>query len=136
MNQDAEHLRLLSMFHYIVAGIVALFSCFPIIYVVMGVLMVSGGFSNQLGVNQPPPAFGWMFIVMGGMFILLGWIMACLVFMGGRFLARRKNYLYCLIVAGLSCLFVPIGTILGVFTIILLLRPSVKELFNRGVNAT
>jgi hypothetical protein len=31
--------------------------------------------------------------------------------------------------AAISCIFMPFGTVLGVFTIIVLLRPSVKELF-------
>jgi uncharacterized membrane protein YuzA (DUF378 family) len=31
MNQDAEHLRLLSIFHYIVGGLAALFSFFPLL---------------------------------------------------------------------------------------------------------
>src|SRR5260370_41390118 len=31
MNQDAEHLRLLAIFHYVVAGLAALFSLFPLL---------------------------------------------------------------------------------------------------------
>jgi hypothetical protein len=36
MNQDAEHLRLLSIFHYIVAGLAAFFSFFPLLYTTVG----------------------------------------------------------------------------------------------------
>jgi len=36
MNQDLEHLRLLSIFHYIVAAITALLSSFPLIHVTIG----------------------------------------------------------------------------------------------------
>ncbi len=32
--------------------------------------------------------------------------------------------------AGVACMFMPFGTVLGVFTIIVLLRDSVKELFS------
>jgi hypothetical protein len=32
MDQDTEQLRLLSIFHYIVAGLAALFSFFPLLY--------------------------------------------------------------------------------------------------------
>jgi hypothetical protein len=32
-------------------------------------------------------------------------------------------------VAAIACMFMPFGTVLGVFTIIVLMRPSVKELF-------
>jgi hypothetical protein len=31
--------------------------------------------------------------------------------------------------AGVACMFMPFGTVLGVFTIVVLLRDSVKELF-------
>jgi hypothetical protein len=37
--------------------------------------------------------------------------------------------LYCLVVAGIECIFMPFGTVLGVFTIIVLMRPSVRNLF-------
>ena len=35
--------------------------------------------------------------------------------------------------AGLECIFMPFGTVLGVFTIIVLMRDTVKELFGRAV---
>ena len=41
----------------------------------------------------------------------------------------QRRYLLCMIVAGLACLFTPIGTILGVFTLVVLLRPQVKAAF-------
>ena len=37
--------------------------------------------------------------------------------------------MYCLVMAGIECLFMPFGTVLGVFTIIVLMRESVKEMF-------
>ena len=40
MSQDEEHLRLLSIFHYIVGGLAVLFSFFPLIYAGFGVLML------------------------------------------------------------------------------------------------
>ena len=40
MNQDLEHLRLLSIFHYVVAGITAFFACFPVFHLVFGLVML------------------------------------------------------------------------------------------------
>jgi len=37
--------------------------------------------------------------------------------------------MFCLVMAGVECIFTPFGTVLGVLTIIVLVRPSVKELF-------
>jgi hypothetical protein len=39
--------------------------------------------------------------------------------------------MFCLVTAGLACLFQPVGLVLGVFTFLVLLRPSVKILFER-----
>ena len=72
---------------------------------------------------------GTLFVVIGAAVILFGWVSAALVLLVGRFLARRTHYTFCLIVAGWSCLSFPFGTALGVFSLVVLLRPSVKPLF-------
>jgi hypothetical protein len=38
--------------------------------------------------------------------------------------------------AGVMCIFMPFGTVLGVFTLIVLLRPSVKPLFEGRAAST
>jgi hypothetical protein len=130
MNKDEEQLRLLVIFHYVLAGLAALFACFPIIHLAMGLLMLTAPQSFHDGHGTGPPAFmGWMFVIMGGTFIVLGWIYAVCVFIAGRRLARRKSYTFCLVMAGVECIFMPFGTVLGVFTIIVLMRDSVKTLF-------
>ena len=40
-----------------------------------------------------------------------------------------------MVIAGISCLFVPYGTILGVFTFIVLQRSSVEKLFEQSLPA-
>src|SRR5207248_8201052 len=41
--------------------------------------------------NQAPPAFvGWLFIILGGGFFLVGQSLAICIIIAGRFLARRK----------------------------------------------
>jgi hypothetical protein len=127
MNQDDEHLKLLTVFHYIVAGLVALFGCFPIIHLALGVMMVYAALSGEP--EGPPMAFGILFIVIPLFFILLAWAMAVFVFLCGRNLQARRSRLFCQVVAGFECLFVPFGTILGVFTLIVLSRPSVAAKF-------
>jgi hypothetical protein len=64
--------------------------------------------------------------------MLLGWAGAIGMLVAGWFLGRCRHYIFCLIVAGITCLFHPFGTVLGVFTIIVLIRPSVKRLFEIG----
>lgn len=107
----------------------ALFSMFPILHLAMGIAIVVGGF-DEFDHGEPPPAFfGWMFIIFPAIFILFGLAMAVSVAIAGRRLGRNRSYTYCLVIAGIECIFMPFGTVLGVFTIIVLMRPSVKELF-------
>jgi hypothetical protein len=55
--------------------------------------------------------------------------MAICILIAGRSLGLRKRYSFALVIACIECLFVPFGTILGVFTIVALSRESVKALF-------
>lgn len=127
-NQDTEHLRLLSIFHYVVAGVLGLFSLFPIIHLVIGIAIVGGAFDMKRG-DGPPEFFGWMFIAISAVTILCGLAMAISIWFAGRRIKARQNYTYCFIVAGIECCFMPFGTVLGVLTIIVLMRPTVKEMF-------
>jgi hypothetical protein len=129
MKQDEEHLRLLAIFHYVVAGLAALISLFPIFHLIIGIVMIVAS-DKFTGNGQPPPAFiGWIFVVFASVFIAIGWTVAALILTAGRFLAKRKHYQFCFVMACIECLFMPFGTVLGVFTILVLSRESVKPLF-------
>jgi hypothetical protein len=136
MNKDEEHLRLLSVFHYVVGGLTALFALIPIIHLVLGLFFILA--PEKFGPNpaQQPPAFiGWLFVIFATFAIALGLILASLIVTTGRFLGRRRHHTFCLVIAFIECLMMPFGTVLGVFTIIVLLRDSVKQLFALGAQA-
>ena len=127
-NDDEQYLKLLSIFHYVVGGIAGLFACFPIIHLVVGIgILVSS--LTQPAQSGPPALFGLFFVLIAGSIILFGWAFAICIILAGGFIAKRRNYMYCMVMAGIECMFTPFGTVLGVFTIITLIRPSVKELF-------
>ena len=128
--QDAEHLRLLSIFYYVLGGITALFGCIFIVYIVMGGVIASGKIPSGSG-PPTPKEMGWAFMAAGFFFILLSWGMAAALILTGRWIGERKNWMYCFVMACLSCASFPLGTALGVFTIIVLQRTSVKMLFGR-----
>jgi len=130
-NRDAEHLKLLSTFHYVLGGVMGFFGCAPIIHVFIGVLALMGKMQTQGNGQPPPPWFGWVFIIMGSFAIVLGWTLAtCLLIAAGR-LRKKRNWTFCFVVACVSCLFAPMGTVLGVFTILVLSRPTVKAMFGQ-----
>jgi hypothetical protein len=131
MNQDTENLQLLAIFHYVVAGVAALLSFLPIFYSAIGGFLLYAARHPGPGNAEPPPeVLGWIFIGLGALFFLAGITMAICVLIAGRCLSRRKCYSFALVMACIECLFVPFGTILGVFTIIVLSRESVKALFS------
>ena len=130
MGDDVQQLKLLSLFHYIVAGLLALFTFFPGIYLAMGIFFVTAPASMSGKGGPPPPAFlGWMLIIFSSLAMLVGWTFAACVALAGWYLAKRKHRVFCMVAAALACLWTPFGTVRGVFTLIVLMRPSVTELF-------
>ena len=53
-NRDLEHLRLLSIFHYVAAGICGFFSCFGFFHIAMGLMFIIAPETFE-GSEQPPP---------------------------------------------------------------------------------
>ena len=134
MNEDTERLRLLAIFHYVV-GLAALFSLFPLLYMAVGGVFIFAArhpapAGPKPGEELPPEFLGWIFIVLGSLLFLLGIAMAICILIAGRCLSRHRCYPFALVMACIECLFIPFGTILGVFTIIVLSRESVKALFS------
>jgi hypothetical protein len=80
------------------------------------------------------PALSVFFVVFAGVWILCGLTYASFVALAGKYLGRHQKYTFCLIIACVTCAFMPFGTVLGVFTIIVLNRESVKQLFGYSTN--
>lgn len=129
--QDRQHLDLLGIFHYVVAGLGALFSFFPVIHLVIGLAMVTGHMNDaHAKPGDPDPALvGWFFVAFAAVFILCGLTFSALLAYAGRCLRQRRRYTYCLVMAAISCAFMPFGTVLGIFTLIVLCKPAVKPSF-------
>lgn len=132
MVADEEHLKLLSLGYVISAVMTVFWSLFGLFYAAMGAVFVKMIASQKAagGTGQPPPAFfGWMFGAFGLAMFVFAAVMAILKFRTASCLKRRKSRTFCMVVAGISCIEVPYGTVLGVFTFIVLGRESVMRLF-------
>jgi hypothetical protein len=80
--------------------------------------------------NEPPPAlFMWLFGGIGVTLFVLMVVMAVLKFRTAWCLKHRRSRTFCMVVAGISCLGIPYGTILGILTFMVLGRESVTQLF-------
>lgn len=127
INPDRNHLTTLAILHYVLGGLYVFIGCIPLIHVSLGIAMLSGALDK--GRNPPPPELGVVFIIVGASFSLGFWTVAVLTVIAGRCLARRVAYGYCFFIAIVDCLYMPVGTALGIFTIIVLSRESVQMLF-------
>jgi len=136
ITQDTEHLRLLSIFHYVCAWPASLFAYIPFIHLLIGILIILSPCAFGPAKEQPPAFIGCFFVILAPAFLLVVRTYAVLLAGAGRCLQRRKHHLFCLIMAGVACLFIPIGRVLGVFSLIVLMRPSVKDLFASKAAAT
>ena len=127
---DADHLNLLSIFHFVGAGLALLALLFLLAHFALFHALLSDP-KMWNGKNQvpPPPQFlavlKWFYLIFGAWFVASG----ILNVLSGFFLRARQHRTFSLVVAGLNCIHIPIGTVLGVFTIIVLIRESVRELY-------
>jgi hypothetical protein len=131
-RKDRDHLNLLSIFWFILCGM----QCFGLVILIpytifLLVMASSGGFGG--GAAGPPPEFFYFMATIMGLSILLTGVLGTCNGLTGYYLRKRKHPTFCFVAACLACAFhIPLGTILGIFTIMVLQRESVKELFRRG----
>jgi hypothetical protein len=186
MNQDAEHLNLLSIFYYI-TGALSLIGATIIVVVIIvqavaymnmksstdklfsdlssqmqpvspipGPTSPMSGYPlsrQQPGMQMPrsappmpdPKLFNptsfmattmITYAIIGGLMGLLMVALGICQIMAGRKLKECKSKTFCQVIAGITCLHVPTGTVLGVLTYIVMNRPSVMTMFepNRKVS--
>jgi UPF0716 family protein affecting phage T7 exclusion len=136
VKRDIEQLQLLMIFHFILAAILAFLSLFPLFYVFAGIMILTSPPPPPApGGPAMPPNFtttvGWTVIAIGGIPALLGFIETILLLIAGICLWRRKGYGFCFAVACITCVVPPLlGTALGVCSILVLVRRTVKDLFS------
>ncbi len=135
---DAEHLRLLEIGFYI-SGVLTAFRFIWFLFIAG--FFALAGFGVAMAPHHAdssannPPAF--VFFIMAGVFgiiILLSLVFAGFEIYAGICLKKRKYPILIQIVAAFYCLSIPWGTALGVFTFMVLNRPSVRPLFAAGAS--
>ena len=130
-RRDREHLKLLSIFHFVFGGLALLGIGFLFVhYFIMHTVFSNAELWKSQKEAMPPKAFLdafiWFYLFMGVM-LLTGLVLNML---SGLFLSQKRHRVFSLIIGGLNCLQIPFGTALGVFTIIVLSRDSVRELYS------
>jgi hypothetical protein len=88
--------------------------------------------ASTLNRQAPPPmpfdffaVMKWVYVIMAMFFVAS----AALNLLSGLFMRSRQHRTFSIVVAAINCLHMPFGTALGVFTIVVLVRDSVRELY-------
>lgn len=126
---DIEHLKLLSIAHYVYGAISALLACILIFHFGLGLFMAIAPQNFGDGQGRPPAWFGLLMSGASGCFMVLGWLFAGLTIYSGVCIKQRRHRVFSFVMAVLNCLSFPFGTALGVFTMIVLSRPSIKRMY-------
>ena len=124
--RDMRQLRVLSLFHYLVAFLEALSVMILIVSFSRGVGIATGRSSEMAELSA---SYGWALLGFSALGIVVGVGIAALTYAAGRRIAERRAYSFCVVVAAINCIYFPFGTILGTLTIIVLKRPQVQEAF-------
>jgi hypothetical protein len=146
-----ERLRLLALGYYVKAAVGAVFISFLLLHFFMflGFSLVPESAWNEPSkpvttaqspsvlrapaprpVNQGPPVIMFRILAAGiGVIILLGWTFGALTMYAGHCVQKRKHRVFIYVMAGLNCVLIPWGTLLGIATFILLQSPAGQEAF-------
>lgn len=127
---DEEHLKLLRIGYIIIGVADSFFALIPLVYVAIGIGMTASGIQVPTRPGEPSLAVvGGFLVVFGIAFCIFFAAQAVLQLLAARALGKRRSRLLCQIAAGASCLQMPWGVVLAVFTFLVLGRESVKQLF-------
>lgn len=132
-DTTVHDLKLLAIGYYIQGGLFAAYTLLATLYF----CFLGAVFSNlpSANGNNLPPAAIHVLAGIFGVIVLLGLAYAVLQFLAAYWLTRRRARVYTLVIAALNCFCVPYGTVLGIFTFLVLQRPSAKQLFSGSLAA-
>jgi hypothetical protein len=134
---DDERLRWIAFFHYISGGLTIAFSSMFIFHVIFfGFMLSNPEIFNPDNLEMPEMPLDMLQVFVGlfGTLIVLGIVYGICEILSGVFIKRRRHRLFSFIVAIPRLLLLPYGTILSVFTLMLLERESVKQQYEDANN--
>ena len=135
MNKDENDLRILSIIYYISGGLAGVQAVWCMIMLFMRTIRYAMGSESMFGAPFARPTMASPLLNSLFIFALIGAIAICLI-ITGWLIARRKHFVFCLVIGAISLLLGRPGIVLGVFTIVILMRPSTRELFEANKNVS
>jgi ABC-type branched-subunit amino acid transport system permease subunit len=107
VDRDEEHLKLLKISYYVLAGMSGLFSLFPLLWVGFAGILMSGAIPAPSNSNGDPAQMALVFLSFGIAATILGLTLPILTFRVARNFGDRRHRTFCMVIAGLCCVQVP-----------------------------
>lgn len=126
--QDVSQLRTVAICTFVYAALVGVASLLGLVYVAIGLAVATG--APAAPGDPSPEVIGGVFAIAGLVVCALFGAKAVLLVFSGVGMLRQKWRTASYVAAGLACANMPIGTILGVFTFLVLGRPGVRALYD------
>ena len=126
----SNNLNTLATLHLIYGILSSLGSLFFMIYIFMGAALSSH--IMQETPNPPPFDVSVVFIIIGGVGIFFCLLKAVFNFLTSSYLRKGKNFNFIFATAVINCISGLLGIALGVFTLVEIHKPHVKDLFQRN----
>lgn len=129
MTAENHNLNVFKVLFLIKGIFTLLVSFFPLLYVFMGMFI----FNNEFQDHDHFGITGMVFMLVGSAIFLFILAMGILTILAGKYIGERRRYDFIFVIAILNCLTGILGILLGIFTIIELNKPQVKQLFRKPV---
>ncbi len=127
--EDVAQLDALSIGHFVYAALFGLVSLVVGAVLLAAMLATVGAASSRNGGPAAAAVVGVVDVVLGILVVLFLAKTALLAY-SGLCIRKRRHRMLSVVMACLACFNIPLGTALGVFTLVVLSRPSVKAMYD------
>jgi hypothetical protein len=129
MTTERSQLKTLAIFYFVLSGLMFFTAALSIVQA-----LFFSTFFNAPTVPSPSQdefsgLFAGFFVGMAVLLLVFYLTGAILMTIAGLNLRNSSRYTFCLIASIVTCLYFPLGTALGIFSVIFLQKDTVKALF-------
>lgn len=121
-----KHLKSIEIFHYVYGAMICFGGLFLLAIAALGGFLGSD-FVADRAQDDAPRVVGAVLGVVGITLFVIVEIMGILNIYSGSRIGKRKDRTLSMVVAAINCLSVPLGLLLGIFTLIALSEDAAKQ---------
>lgn len=124
MNQISpqKYLKFVSILNYVFGALLLPFH----IYIFSKAVVEPASISGYYFFDSP----FWFILIFPVLRFIFASIVSICILISGYCILKRKNYIFSIVIASVSCVFVEYGIFLGIVTLIVMSQQEVKELYD------